>query len=117
MVGVENYCALLDRVTDICSVCADYFEAEVVMFIFLLVSLVITGVAMDVVFIFMMGEVNDRLPEGSRLSWWSHDFRRVNRTYREFFPDSNLPDLSQYGGYIVLALFFAMILSSILMKG
>jgi hypothetical protein len=86
------------------------------MVIFLLISLVITGIVIDVVFSFMMGEVNDRLPEGNKLSWWSHDFGRVNRAYREFFPDSNLPDVSQYGRYIALALFFAIVLSSILKK-
>lgn len=29
MVGVENYCALLDRVAGICAVCVDDVEVEV----------------------------------------------------------------------------------------
>lgn len=60
--------------------------------------------------------VNDELPENRQLSWWSRNYREVERVYREQHPDSIVPDLTRYGGYLVIALFVAMILVSIFAK-
>ena len=61
----------------------------------------------------MMVRVNERLPEGRKLSWWRRDYDgKLNRVYREHFPDSILPDLENYFGYTAIALIAVFVLVS-----
>jgi len=84
--------------------------------IILIVCFVVFGLILDVLFLIMKTTVNDRLPEDRKLSWWGHDFRQVNRNYREFFPDSSLPDVAGALWYGLLALFVVSIELSIYLK-
>jgi hypothetical protein len=61
--------------------------------------------------------VNEELHEDRRLSWWSRNYRQVNRIYGERHPESILPDLNRYAGYLAIALFAAMILLGITSRG
>ena len=77
----------------------------------LIVCFVVLGLVADVLFVIMKTTVNDRLPAGQKLSWWGHDFRQVNRNYREIYPDSNLPDLATalwYGLWVLLVCAIAL---------
>jgi hypothetical protein len=65
----------------------------------------------------MKMHINEELPEDQRLSWWSRNYREVNRIYSERHPDSVLPDLNQYGYYLALALMAGMILLAITSRG
>jgi hypothetical protein len=49
--------------------------------------------------------VNDTLQQSERFSWWNRDARAISRKYREFFPDSYLPDVERYSFWLFLALF------------
>jgi hypothetical protein len=79
----------------------------------LVVCFVVVGIALDVVSIWMKTRVNEGLPADRRLSWWSRNYRLVERIYGEQHPDSVLPDLSRYGGYLAVVLFVVTVLVGI----
>jgi hypothetical protein len=62
----------------------------------------------------MMSQVNERLPEGRKLAWWRRDnyWGTVNRAYREYFPDSILPNLESYFAVGVIVLIILLVLVS-----
>jgi len=72
--------------------------------VILLICIVVFGIVTDGLSIWMKTRVNEELPEGSRLSWWSRDYRQINQSYGKLHPDSILPDLNGWCGYLVLAL-------------
>jgi hypothetical protein len=86
------------------------------MLIPLLVCLLVVGIVVDVISVWMKMRVNEELPEDRRLSWWSRDYRQVNRIYSEQHPDSILPNLNRYGGYLAMALFATIALAGILQR-
>jgi hypothetical protein len=86
------------------------------MVVALLVCFLVLGIPLDVLSIWMKMRVNEELPEDQRLSWWSRNYRQVERIYGEQHPDSVLPDLSRYVGYLVMALFAAFILVGIIQR-
>ena len=75
------------------------------------------GVISNIISITMKIRVNGQRVEGQRLSWWSRDFREVNRKYREYYLSSILPDIDRYISYLVYALFAAVVLTGTLSKG
>lgn len=82
----------------------------------LLACILALGIPLDVLSIWMKVRVNEELPEDRRLSWWSRNYRQVERIYGEQHPDSVLPDLSRYAGYLVITLFVALILVGIMQR-
>jgi hypothetical protein len=72
------------------------------------------GVVDTAMSMWMMSEVNERLPEGRKLAWWRRDnyWGRVNQAYREYFPDSILPDLENYFAFAVIVLIVLLVLVS-----
>ncbi len=86
------------------------------MVVALLACILGLGIPLDGLQIWMKMRVNEGLPEGRRLTWWSRNYRQVERNYGEQHPDSVLPDLSRYGGYLVMALFAAMILVGMIQR-
>jgi hypothetical protein len=86
------------------------------MFVPLLICLLIVGLASNIISVIMKIRVNEQRVEGPRLSWWSRDFRAVTRTYREYYPNSILPDAERYVSYVVYALFVAVVLTGTLSK-
>jgi hypothetical protein len=82
----------------------------------LLICFLVFGIALDSLSAWMKMRVNEELPEDRRLSWWSRNYRQVNQVYGDQHPDSILPDLNRYGGYLVMALFAASILVGILSR-
>jgi hypothetical protein len=60
--------------------------------------------------------VNEQRVEGQQLSWWSRNFREVNRMYREQYPNSILPTLDRYLGYVLYALFAGAVLTGAILK-
>jgi hypothetical protein len=87
------------------------------MVVVLIVCILALGIPLDVLSIWMKIRVNEALPEDRRLSWWSRNYRQVERIYGEQHPESVLPDLSRYAGYLVMALFAALILVRIIQRG
>jgi hypothetical protein len=83
------------------------------MFLALLICFLIVGIATDFLSVWMKMQVNQQLPEDQRLSWWSRNYRQVNKLYGTQNPDSILPDLNRGGTVVVIALFAAMIVTSI----
>jgi hypothetical protein len=86
------------------------------MFVASLVCFLVLGISLDVLSIWMKMRVNEALPQDRHLTWWSRNYRQVERIYGEQHPDSVLPDLSRYGGYLTMALFVAMILVGIIQR-
>lgn len=86
------------------------------MLLALLVCLLVLGLVSNAIFVTMKIRVNATRPDDQKLSWWSSGFREVNRAYREYDPDSVMPDLDQYGAYVLYALFAAMVLVSMTSK-
>jgi len=82
----------------------------------ILICLVVVGIFVNAISIWMKVRVNEELPEDRRLSWWSRDFREVNRLYRGKHPDSSLPDLDQYGGYFLYGLVAVVIVIGIMQR-
>jgi hypothetical protein len=82
----------------------------------LLVCILAVGIPLDFLLVWMKMRVNEALPDDRRLSWWSRNYRQVERVYGEQHPDSVLPDLSRYAGYLVMALFAALILVGITLR-
>jgi hypothetical protein len=87
------------------------------MVVMLIVCILALGIPLDVLAMWMKVRVNETLPEDRRLSWWSRNYRQVEQIYGDQNPDSVLPDLSRYAGYLVMALFAALILAGIIQKG
>ena len=84
------------------------------MFIYGIIAFLIFGVATSAASTVMKIQVNDRVSEGERFSWWSRNYTEVGRKYRELFPGSPLPDIARYSGWICVLLFAAGGLSSFL---
>jgi len=80
------------------------------MLVVLFICVFVVGIPLDLLQIWMKMRVNEALSEDRRLSWWSWNYRQVERIYGEQHPDNPLPDLSRYGGYLVLALFGLLLL-------
>jgi len=72
------------------------------------------GIVDTAMSMWMMSEVNERLPEGRKLAWWRRDnyWGRVNQAYREYFPHSILPDLENYLAFAVIVLIVLLVLVS-----
>jgi len=77
------------------------------------ICIFVLGVPLDILSIWMKMRVNQALPENERLSWWSRNYWRVEDIYSEQDPDSILPKVSRYGGFLILALLIASFLLSI----
>lgn len=73
-------------------------------------------VPLDVLSIWMKMRVNKELPEEERLSWRSRNYWKVEDIYSEQHPDSVLPKISRYGGFLILALLIVTFLLSISLK-
>ena len=86
------------------------------MFVSLMVCFFVVGIPLDIVSTWMKIRANEELPADRRLSWWSRNYRQVERIYGEQHPDSILPDLSRYGGYLAVSLFAAMILMGLVSR-
>ena len=82
------------------------------MFIYGIVVFLIFGAATSAASAVMKIQVNDRVPEDERFSWWSRNYTDVGRKYRELFPGSPLPDIARYSGWICLLLLAAGVLNS-----
>jgi hypothetical protein len=87
------------------------------MFVPLLICLLIIGMAHNIISITMKLRLIDDGVPNNRFSWWSRDFREVNRMYREHYPNSVWPSIDRYVGYLVYALFAAVVLTGTLSKG
>ena len=61
-------------------------------------------------------QVNDRVSEDERFSWWSRNYAEVGRKYQELFPDSPLPDIAGYSGWICLLVLAVGVVVSFLEK-
>ena len=86
------------------------------MFWTLLVCLLVVAVINNIISIIMKIRVNASRSDDQKLSWWSRDFREVNRAYQEYDPDSVMPDLDKYGTYVLFAFLAAILLVSITSK-
>jgi hypothetical protein len=86
------------------------------MVVFLFICIFVLGIPLNFLSMWMKMSVNENLPDESRLSWWSRDFREVERIYGEQNPDSILPDLSRYGSYVLIALLLAAFLAGFMLK-
>jgi|SRR5579872_602994 len=86
------------------------------MLVSLIVCFFVVGIALDIVSPWMKIQVNRKLPADRRLSWWSRNYRQLERIYSEQHPDSSLPESSRYGSYLAVNLFAAMILVGILSR-
>lgn len=82
----------------------------------LVISILVLGTIANVISTTMKLRVNAKRFDDEKLSWWSNDFREVNHLYREYYPDSILPDVDQYGYYLLLALFVALLLIGVLSR-
>ena len=83
------------------------------MLIFEVAVLIVLGVINTAASAAMKMQVNARIPEDERLSWWSRDFSEVGRRYREIFPRSPLPNIARYSGWICLVLVAAIVFGSL----
>lgn len=86
------------------------------MFIYGVIAFLIFGVVTSTASTVMQLRINDRVPEDERFSWWSRNYAEVGRKYREFFPNSPLPDIARYSGWMCLLLLAAGVFNSILDK-
>jgi hypothetical protein len=86
------------------------------MLVFLFICVWVLLTPLWILSTWMKIRVNEELPEDRRLSWWSRNYRQVERIYREQHPDSIVPDLTRYGGYLTLALFAAIVLVRIIQR-
>jgi hypothetical protein len=87
------------------------------MFVRLLICFLIVGMASNVISITMKLRLINGDITNKRFSWWSRDFREVNRTYRECYPNSLWPSIDRHVGYFLYALFAAVVLAGSLSKG
>ena len=58
-------------------------------------------------------QVNERLPEEQRFSWWTRNSWKVARKYRELYPDSYLPLIGQCSFWLCLALGTTVLVNSL----
>jgi hypothetical protein len=86
------------------------------MFIYGIIVFLIFGVVTSASSTVMKMRVNDRVPEDAQFSWWSRNYADVGRKYRELFPDSPLPDIARYSGWICLLVLAAGVLKSFFEK-
>lgn len=86
------------------------------MVLLLFICIVIFGIVTDGLSIWMKLRANEELPEGRRLSWWSRNYREVNQSYGKLHPDSVLPDLNAWCGYLVLALVGGLIVVGLIQR-
>ena len=86
------------------------------MFMYGIIAFLIFGVVTSTASTVMKMQVNDRVSEDERFSWWSRNYAEVGRKHRELFPDSPLPDIARYSGWICLLLLAAGVLVSLLEK-
>jgi len=82
------------------------------MFVFGIVAFLIFGLVTDATSTMMKMQVNDKLPEAERFSWWARNYSTIGRKYPEVYPDSLLPDLARYSGWVCIFLLAAAVLSS-----
>jgi len=86
------------------------------MFMYGIIAFLIFGVVTNTASTVMKMQVNDRVSEDERFSWWSRNYAEVGRKHRELFPDSPLPDIARYSGWVCLLLLAAGVLVSLLEK-
>jgi hypothetical protein len=86
-------------------------------FVPLLICFLIVGIAHNIISMTMKFRLIDDGVEAKWCSWWSRDFREVQRTYRERYPNSLWPEIDRYVGYLVYALFAAVLLTGAILKG
>ena len=87
------------------------------MFVPLLICLLIIGMASNIISITMKFRLIEDGVAREGFSWWSRDFREVNRKYREHYPNSVWPSIDRYVGYLVYALFAAVVVAGTLPRG
>ena len=87
------------------------------MFVPLLICLLIIGMASNIISITMKFRLIEDGGAREGFSWWSRDFREVNRKYREHYPNSVWPSIDRYVGYLVYALFAAVVVAGTLPRG
>jgi hypothetical protein len=58
-------------------------------------------------------QINDRLPAKEKFSWWSRNSWAVARKYGEFYPNSNMPLISQCSFWLAAALGAAFVINSL----
>jgi hypothetical protein len=75
----------------------------------LVLSVIVTNLA-DVA---MKIQVNERLPSEEKFSWWNRDSWRVARKYRDFYPNSYLPLISQCTFWLFVVLLSAGIVGTL----
>jgi len=83
------------------------------MFIYLLIAFGVVGIVANVSTTMVKLQVNAKLPENERFSWWVHYTNEVGRRHRELFPDSALSDIALYSRLACLFLFVSIVLISI----
>lgn len=83
------------------------------MFTFGFASFIVFGLITDYASTVMKVRLNKMLPENERFSWWARNYSAVSNKYREFHPNSHLPDLARYSGWICIFLFVVGVLSSL----
>jgi hypothetical protein len=81
--------------------------------IFVIVAFIAFGLITDGTATIMKIRINEKLPQGERFSWWARNYSAVGQKYRELFPNSLLPDISRYSGWICVLLFVASIMASL----
>jgi hypothetical protein len=86
------------------------------MFIYGIIAFLIFGAVSSTASTVMKMHVNDRVSEDERFSWWSRNYAEVGRKHRDLFPDSLLPDIARYSGWICLLLLAAGVLVSLVEK-
>jgi hypothetical protein len=85
------------------------------MVIYLIGAFVLVGLVNGVVSIAVKAQVNRRLPEGERFSWWNRfEYFEVMRKHRELVPERPLPDIAQFSWVIGFILFMAIILMTMM---
>ena len=87
------------------------------MFVALLICFLIIGMASIIISITMKLRLIENCGMKEKFSWRSYDFREVKRTYRDQYPNSVWPSIDRYLGYLVYALFAAVVLASTLARG
>ena len=86
------------------------------MFVYGVIAFLIFGVVTNAASTVMKIQVNDRVSEDERFSWWAHNYAEVGRKHRELFPGSPLPAIARCSGWICLLLLAAGVFISILDK-
>ena len=66
-------------------------------FLVVIVIPIVVTVYADIV---MRSRINSKLPPQDQLSWWLRNSSKVSKKYEEFYPDSILPTLREYGFWL-----------------